>query len=67
MVAYRKGLMYEAPKDQVEKKILNVVRMNMFQDSPYVAGKLLESEMKATLSLAMPSSRRQSPPSPVKG
>jgi len=47
MVAYRKGLMYEAPKDQVEKKILNVVRMNIFVEVPFVAGSILEKEIAA--------------------
>jgi tetratricopeptide (TPR) repeat protein len=49
MAAYQHGLLYDdkATPEQTEKKLLNVVRMNMFQDSPYVAGKILESEMKA--------------------
>ena len=47
MVAYRKGLMYEAPADQVEKKILNVVRMNIYAEIPFVAGDILEREMAA--------------------
>jgi len=47
MVAYRKGLIYEAPADQVEKKILNVVRMNIFVEIPFVAGTILEKEMTA--------------------
>jgi tetratricopeptide (TPR) repeat protein len=41
MVAYQKGLITE------EKKILNVVNMNMFLDVPYVAGIVLEKEMNA--------------------
>jgi tetratricopeptide (TPR) repeat protein len=41
MVAYQKGLITE------EKKILNVVNMNMFLDVPYVAGIVLEKEMQA--------------------
>jgi tetratricopeptide (TPR) repeat protein len=41
MVAYQKGLITE------EKKIMNVVNMNMFLDVPYVAGSILEKEMKA--------------------
>jgi tetratricopeptide (TPR) repeat protein len=49
MAAYRHGLLYgeDIAPDQMEKKLLNVVRMNMFQDSPYVAGKILASEMAA--------------------
>jgi tetratricopeptide (TPR) repeat protein len=41
MVAYQKGLITE------EKKILNVVNMNMFLDVPYIAGSMLEKEMAA--------------------
>jgi tetratricopeptide (TPR) repeat protein len=41
MVAYQKGLITE------EKKILNVVNMNLFLDVPYVAGRMLEKEMAA--------------------
>lgn len=41
MVAYQKGLITE------EKKLLNVVNMNMFLDVPYVAGTVLEREMQA--------------------
>lgn len=47
MVAYRKGLFYDVPADQLEKKILNVVRMNMFVDVPFVAGSILDDEMAA--------------------
>jgi tetratricopeptide (TPR) repeat protein len=47
MVAYRKGLFYDAPADQQEKKVLNAVRMNMFVDVPFVAGSILEAEMAA--------------------
>ncbi|UCC14114.1 MAG: tetratricopeptide repeat protein [Gammaproteobacteria bacterium] len=47
MLAYRKGLVYEAPGDQVEKKLLNIIRMNMFVDVPFMAGSMLESEMAA--------------------
>jgi tetratricopeptide (TPR) repeat protein len=47
MVAYRKGLLYEVPGDQIEKKILNVVRMNIFVEVPFVAGEILEKEMAA--------------------
>jgi len=45
MLAYRDGLIYEAPADQVEKKLLNIVRMNMFIEVPFVAGQILETEI----------------------
>ena len=45
MVAYRDGLIYDAPADQVEKKLLNIIRMNMFIEVPFVAGQMLETEM----------------------
>ncbi len=47
MAAYRHGLIYGegVTPEQMEKKLLNVVRMNMFQDSPYVAGKILADEI----------------------
>lgn len=41
MVAYRKGLTDE------EKKILNLVRLNMFLEIPYTAGQILSDEMAA--------------------
>ena len=41
MLAYRKGLFTD------DKKILNVVRMNMFMEDPYQAGKILQDEMNA--------------------
>ena len=41
MLAYHKGLMEE------EKKILNVVRMNLFLEVPYEAGKVMASAMKS--------------------
>jgi tetratricopeptide (TPR) repeat protein len=47
MVAYRKGLLYEVAGDQIEKKILNIVRMNIFVEVPFVAGEILEKEMAA--------------------
>ena len=47
MVAYRRGLFYTLAANQMEKKILNVVRMNMFVDVPYVSGSILEKEMAA--------------------
>lgn len=47
MVAYRKGLIYEVDPGQLEKKLLNIVRMNMFVDVPFVAGSVLEKEMAA--------------------
>ncbi|MDH4031382.1 MAG: tetratricopeptide repeat protein [Chromatiales bacterium] len=47
MLAYRKGLIYEAPGDQVGKKLLNLVRMNMFVEVPFMAGSMLESEIAA--------------------
>jgi len=45
MLAYRDGLLYEVPADQIEKKLLNVIRMNMFNEVPFVAGQMLETEM----------------------
>jgi tetratricopeptide (TPR) repeat protein len=41
MVAYQNGLITD------ERKLLNVVNMNMFLDVPYVAGTILEKEMAA--------------------
>lgn len=41
MLAYRKGLITE------DKKILNVVRMNLFLEDPFQAGKILQDEMNA--------------------
>src|SRR5690606_20234396 len=40
MVAYKKDLLQE------EAKILNLVRLNMFVDLPYEAGRILEQEMR---------------------
>jgi tetratricopeptide (TPR) repeat protein len=45
MLAYRKGLLYEGPPDQVEKRLLNIVRTNMFVEVPFVAGQILETEL----------------------
>ena len=39
MLAYQKGLV------TTERKLLNIVRMNMFLDLPYQAGEILEREM----------------------
>jgi len=39
MLAYQKGLV------TTERKLLNVVRMNMFLDLPYQAGEILEREI----------------------
>lgn len=41
MLAYQQGMVTE------EKKILNVVRMNMFLETPYMAGTVLEREIAA--------------------
>ncbi len=41
MLAYRKGLITD------DKKILHVVRMNIFLEDPYQAGKILQEEMNA--------------------
>jgi len=41
MVAYKKGLIHE------EAKLLNLVRLNMFLDVPYEAGRILDAEMAA--------------------
>ena len=41
MVAYHKGMIVE------EKKILNLVRLNMFLDIPYTAGQILSDEIAA--------------------
>ena len=41
MLAYQKGLVTE------EKKLLNLVRFNLFLDIPYDGGKLLEKELAA--------------------
>ena len=41
MLAYQQGMITE------EKKILNVVRMNMFLETPFMAGTILEREMAA--------------------
>ncbi len=45
MLAYRDGLIYEAAPDQVEKKLLNIIRMNMFIEVPFVAAQMLETEI----------------------
>lgn len=41
MLAYEKGLVTE------ERRLLNLVRMHLFLDLPYEAGKLLEKELQA--------------------
>ena len=41
MLAYQQGMVTE------EKKILNVVRMNMFLETPFMAGTILDKEMAA--------------------
>lgn len=41
MLAYQQGMITE------EKKILNVVRMNLFLETPFMAGKILDQEMAA--------------------
>jgi len=51
MVAYEAGLLDKTSdslnEKQRETKLINLARMNMFVDVPYVAGKLLEKEMAA--------------------
>ena len=41
MVAYKQGMVEE------EAKLLNLVRLNMFLDLPYVAGQILDTELDA--------------------
>jgi tetratricopeptide (TPR) repeat protein len=41
MVAYKQGMIDEGPK------LLNLVRLNLFLDVPFVAGEILEAEMAA--------------------
>jgi tetratricopeptide (TPR) repeat protein len=51
MVAYRKGLFEEVSPtlsaEQREKKLLNIVRMNLFVEVPFNGGEILEREMEA--------------------
>lgn len=49
MVAYEAGLLDDTSatmnEQQRERKLLNIVRMNLFVEVPYVAGRTLEQEM----------------------
>jgi len=51
MVAYEAGLLDDTSatmnEQQRERKLLNIVRMNLFVEVPYVAGRTLEQEMAA--------------------
>lgn len=51
MVAYEAGLMDDTSdimnSEQRERKLLNIARMNLFVEVPYVAGRLVEKEMAA--------------------
>jgi len=51
MVAYRRGLLSETSEtmtvEQREKKLLNVVRMNLFVEVPFNGARMIEAEMAA--------------------
>lgn len=51
MVAYRRGLLNETSEtmsvEKREKKLLNIVRMNLFVEVPFNGARLLEDEMAA--------------------
>lgn len=51
MLAYHKGVLHELESgygaDQRASKLLNIVNLNMYLELPYVAGTILDKEMKA--------------------
>jgi tetratricopeptide (TPR) repeat protein len=51
MVAYEAGLLDDTSdilnSEQRERKLLNIARMNLFVEVPYVAGRMIEKEMAA--------------------